>query len=74
MMESVHIYAIIKKVNDVIGSLFCCNRDAADQHRAATSSSSRNVHCCLTCTADHAAIQLAEGPGPRIEDRSSGVV
>lgn len=68
MMENVHIYAIIKKVNDVIGSLFCCNRDAADQHRAAPSSSSRNVHCCLTCTADHAAI-LSAGRRPRPADR-----
>lgn len=72
-MENVHIYAIIRKENDDIGSLdleggLCCNSDAADHHRAATSSSSRNVHCCLTCTPDHAAIQLAGGPGLRIEN------
>lgn len=75
MMENVHIYVIIRKENYVIGSLdladgLCCNSDAADHHRAATSLSSRNVHSYLTCTADHTAI-LSAGRRPRPLDRKT---
>lgn len=73
-MENVHIYAIIREENDVISGLDCWNSDAADHHTAATSSSSRNVHCCLTCTADHTAILSAgRRPRPGSKTHSSGV-